>query len=55
MTSSLQGARLESVRRRRPLDLARAEDVASPVAFLLNHEAERITCTTLTVDGGTAA
>lgn len=55
MTSVLEGEKLESVRRRSPLGLARVTDVAGAVAFLLGPDAERTTGTVLTVDGGSSA
>lgn len=55
MTSSLQGDKLESVRRRSPLELARVEDVAGAVNYLLSNDGARVTGTVLTVDGGSTA
>ena len=55
MTSGLQGEKLESVRRRSPLGLVQTSDVAGAVAYLLSADAERITGTVLTVDGGSSA
>ncbi len=55
MTRGLQGERLNSIRRRSPLGLAKVRDVASAVAFLAGPEASRITGTILTVDGGGSA
>jgi 3-oxoacyl-[acyl-carrier protein] reductase len=55
MTVGLQGEKLESVRRRSPLGLARVEDAASAVAYLLSADGARITGTVLTVDGGSTA
>ena len=55
MTRGLQGEKLESVRRRSPLGLARVTDAAGAVAYLLSADAERVTGTVLTVDGGSSA
>lgn len=55
MTASLQGEKLESVRRRAPLGLPRVEDAAGAVAYLLSPDAARVTGTVLTVDGGSTA
>jgi 3-oxoacyl-[acyl-carrier protein] reductase len=56
MTSSLQGEKLESVRRRSPLGhLATVEDAAHAVSFLLSEKASSVTGTTLTVDAGATA
>lgn len=55
MTSSLQGEKLESVRRRAPLGLPLVEDAAGAVAYLLSDDAQRVTGTVLTVDGGSTA
>lgn len=56
MTSALQGDKLESIRRRSPLArLARPEDVARAVLFLLGEGAASITGSTLTVDAGSTA
>lgn len=55
MTASLDGDKLESVRRRAPLGLARVEDAAGAVAYLLSGDGERVTGTVLTVDGGSTA
>lgn len=56
MTSALQGEKLESIKRRSPLGhLARAEDVAHAVTYLLSDKAERVTGSTITVDAGSTA
>lgn len=55
MTANLQGDKLDSVRRRAPLGLPRVEDAAGAVAYLLSPDAERITGTVITVDGGSTA
>jgi 3-oxoacyl-[acyl-carrier protein] reductase len=55
MTIGLQGDKLESVRRRAPLGLARVQDAAGAVAYLLSADAARVTGTVLTVDGGSTA
>ena len=55
MTRGLQGEKLESVRRRSPLGLARITDAAGAAAYLLSADAERVTGTVLTVDGGSSA
>lgn len=55
MTSSLQGEKLNSVRRRTSLGLPRVDDAAAAVAYLLSSDAERITGTVITVDGGSTA
>jgi 3-oxoacyl-[acyl-carrier protein] reductase len=56
MTKALQGEKLESIKRRSPLGhLARAEDVAHAVTFLLSEKAARVTGSTITVDAGSTA
>ena len=55
MTSSLQGKKLESIKRRAPLGLPDTEHVASTVLHLLEEKSERITGTIFTVDGGSTA
>lgn len=55
MTAGLAADRLETVRRRSPLGLARPGDVAAAVAYLVSDAAARITGTVLTVDGGSRA
>ncbi|MBO6576981.1 MAG: SDR family oxidoreductase [Rhodothermales bacterium] len=55
MTADLQGQKLESIRRRAPLGLARVDDAAAAVAWLLSEDAVRVTGTVLTVDGGSTA
>lgn len=55
MTAGLQGEKLNSIRRRAPLGLPRPEDVASAVVHLLSKEAEMMTGTVMTVDGGSTA
>lgn len=56
MTSSLQGEKLESVKRRSPLGkLATVEDAAAMVIYLLGEQASSITGTVMTVDAGSTA
>jgi 3-oxoacyl-[acyl-carrier protein] reductase len=56
MTSSLQGEKLETIRRRSPLgQLATVEDAAHAVSFLLSDYAASLTGTTITVDAGATA
>nr|WP_136249829.1 SDR family oxidoreductase [Ningiella ruwaisensis] len=56
MTQSLQGEKLESVKRRSPLGrLATPDDAASAVLYLLSEEANAITGTVITVDAGSTA
>lgn len=56
MTAGLQGEKLESIRRRSPFRaFPTVNDVAGTVAFLLGPDAQMITGTTVTVDGGSTA
>ena len=56
MTSSLQGEKLESVKRRSPLGkLATVDDAAAMVLYLLSDKASAITGTVMTVDAGSTA
>lgn len=56
MTIGLQGEKLESIRRRSPLGhLAKAEDVAHAVTYLLSEKAANVTGSTITVDAGSTA
>ena len=56
MTSSLDPAQVEAIRRRSPLGrLASVEDVASTIAFLLSDEADSISGTDVVVDAGSIA
>jgi 3-oxoacyl-[acyl-carrier protein] reductase len=55
MTLSLQGEKLESIKRRCPLGLAQLGDVAGAVSYLLGPDAGKVTGTVLTVDGGSTA
>lgn len=51
-----KGEKLESIHRRSPLGhLARAEDVAHAVSYLLSGQACNVTGTSLTVDAGSTA
>lgn len=56
MTDSLQGDKLESIKRRSPLGrLATPDDAASAVLYLLSKQAAAITGTMITVDAGSTA
>jgi 3-oxoacyl-[acyl-carrier protein] reductase len=55
MTAGIKGDKIDSIRRRSPLGLAHVEDVAGAVSYLLSKDAERITGTVITVDGGSTA
>lgn len=56
MTDSLQGEKLESIKRRSPMgSLTGVDDVASGVAYLLGDSASMITGSTLTIDAGSTA
>jgi 3-oxoacyl-[acyl-carrier protein] reductase len=56
MTNSLQGDKLESVKRRSPLGrLATPDDAAGAVLYLLSEQAAAITGTVITVDAGSTA
>jgi len=55
MTQGLDEEQLETIRRRSPLGLARVQDVAGAVTYLLGPDAVRVTGTVLTVDGGSTA
>ena len=56
MTNSLQGDKLESIKRRSPLGrLATPDDAAAAVLYLLSEQAAAITGTTITVDTGSTA
>src|SRR5690606_10233958 len=56
MTQSLQGDKLDSIKRRSPLGrLATPDDAASAVLYLLSEQAAAITGTTITVDAGSTA
>ncbi len=55
MTASLQGEKLNSIRRRAPLGLPTPDDVAGTAAFLLSSAAARMTGSVLTIDGGSTA
>lgn len=56
MTHSLQGEKLESIKRRSPLGrLAKPDDAAGAVLYLLSEQAAAITGTTITIDAGSTA
>lgn len=55
MTKSLQGEKLDSVRRRAPLGLPKADQVSGAVLYLLSDSAAAVTGTVITVDGGATA
>jgi 3-oxoacyl-[acyl-carrier protein] reductase len=56
MTQSLQGDKLDSIKRRSPLGrLATPDDAAAAVLYLLSEHASAVTGTVLTVDAGSTA
>ncbi|MEM1047284.1 MAG: SDR family NAD(P)-dependent oxidoreductase [Pseudomonadota bacterium] len=55
MTIGMRDDKMDAVRRRAPLGLARVEDAAAAVSYLLGTDATRITGTIVTVDGGSTA
>jgi 3-oxoacyl-[acyl-carrier protein] reductase len=55
MTTGLSGEKLAAMRRRAPLGLPLPGDAAGAVAYLLSADAERVTGTVITVDGGSTA
>lgn len=56
MTRSLQGDKLDAIKRRSPLNrLADVNDVAHAVSFLVSEGASSITGTTITVDAGSTS
>ncbi|MFC4656922.1 SDR family NAD(P)-dependent oxidoreductase [Rheinheimera marina] len=56
MTQSLQGDKLDSIKRRSPLGrLATPDDAAGAVVYLLSTQASAVTGTTITVDTGSTA
>uniref|UniRef100_A0A486XVH6 3-oxoacyl-[acyl-carrier protein] reductase n=1 Tax=Rheinheimera sp. BAL341 TaxID=1708203 RepID=A0A486XVH6_9GAMM len=56
MTNSLQGEKLESIKRRSPLGrLATPDDAAGAVLYLLSEQAAAVTGTVITVDAGSTA
>lgn len=56
MTQSLQGDKLDSIKRRSPLGrLATPDDAAGAVLYLLSEQASAVTGTTITVDAGSTA
>ena len=57
MTSALKGGdKLESIKRRSPLGyLAKVEDAAYAVSYLLSEKSSSVTGTTITVDAGSSA
>lgn len=55
MTSGLDSDQMSTVARRSPLGLARPQDIAAAVEYLLSPAAARVTGTILTVDGGATA
>ena len=55
MTAGMKNEKIDTIRRRSPLGLAHVKDVAGAVSYLLSNDAERITGTVITVDGGSTA
>lgn len=55
MTSKLKGKKLDSIKRRAPLGLPLPDEVATSVRFLLSRDANMISGSVITVDGGSSA
>jgi 3-oxoacyl-[acyl-carrier protein] reductase len=55
MTAGLEGAKLESLKRRAPLGLPETSHAAHAVRYLLEPGAAKTTGTVITVDGGSTA
>ena len=55
MTHGIDVHKMASIRRRAPLGLARPEDAAGAVMYLLGPDGARVSGTILTVDGGSTA
>ena len=56
MTQGLDDEKLESIRRRSPLQrFSTTDEVAKSIKFLLSNEASAVTGTILTVDAGSTA
>lgn len=55
MTEGIDVHKMASIRRRAPLGLARPDDAAGAVQYLLGPDGARITGSVLTVDGGSTA
>lgn len=55
MTAGLQGEKLTSIRRRAPLGLPAPADVAGAVVYLMSDEAQMLTGSVVTIDGGSTA
>ena len=55
MTAGLNDRQFEQIRRRAPLGLARPEDTAGAVMYLLGPDGARTSGTVITVDGGSTA
>lgn len=55
MTHGIDPHKMAQIRRRAPLGLARPEDAAGAVIYLLGPDGERVSGTVVTVDGGSTA
>lgn len=55
MTHGIDAHKMAQIRRRAPLGLARPEDAAGAVIYLLGPDGERVSGSVLTVDGGSTA
>ena len=55
MTEGIDVHKMASIRRRAPLGLAKPDDAAGAIQYLLSRDGARITGTVITVDGGSTA
>lgn len=55
MTKGIDPHKMASIRRRAPLGLARPDDAAGAIQYLLGPDSARLTGTVITVDGGSTA